>query len=331
MKHIRHAARRALPLAVLLPAAALTAAGPSVASESGGGAEPHEGAKPTIVLVHGAWADASGWNKVIRSLQAQGYPVVATANPLRSLSSDSDYLAARLKSIKGPLVLVGHSYGGSVITNAAAGNPNVKSLVYVAGFAPDKGETALQLVAKHPGSHLTDDPRAPVPTALDAVPLGGGPDDVDLYIKPDKFSDVFLSNRLDAARANALAASQRPANVATNTQPSEGAAWKTIPSWYLVATDDRTIGTENLRFMAKRAGSTTVEVDAPHAVMETNPGDITDLILQAAHGSHPSLARAGASPRLAKTGASVQAAALGGAAVLAVAGGTALVVRSRRA
>ncbi|MFF0106436.1 lipase family alpha/beta hydrolase [Streptomyces hirsutus] len=322
MKHIRHAARRALPLAVLLPAAALTAAGPSVASESGGGAEPHEGTKPTIVLVHGAWADASGWNKVIRSLQAQGYPVVATANPLRSLSGDSDYLAARLKSIKGPLVLVGHSYGGSVITNAAAGNPNVKSLVYVAGFAPDKGETALQLVAKHPGSHLTDDPQAPVPTALDAVPLGGGPDDVDLYIKPDKFSDVFLSNRLDAARANALAASQRPANVATNTQPSEGAAWKTIPSWYLVATADRTIGTENLRFMAKRAGSTTVEVDAPHAVLETNPGDVTDLILQAAHGSHP---------RLAKTGASEQAAVLGGAAVLAVAGGTALVVRSRRA
>ncbi|MEF9907133.1 alpha/beta fold hydrolase [Streptomyces sp. P9-A2] len=322
MEHIRRAARRALPLAVLLPAAALAVAGPSTASESGGGAGAHEGAKPTVVLVHGAWADASGWNEVVRSLQAEGYPVVAPANPLRSLSGDSAYLAALLKTIKGPLVLVGHSYGGSVITDAAAGNPNVTSLVYVAGFAPDKGETALQLVAKHPGSHLTDDPRALVPTALDAVPLGGGPDDVDLYIKPDKFSDVFLSNRLDAARANALAASQRPANVATNTQPSEGAAWKTIPSWYLVATDDRTIGTENLRFMAKRAGSTTVEVDAPHAVMETNPGDITDLILQAAHGARPGLA---------ETGAGERAAVLGGAAVLAVAGGTALVVRSRRA
>lgn len=330
MKHIRHAARRALPLAVLLPAAALTAAGPSVASESGGGAEPHEGTRPTIVLVHGAWADASGWNKVIRSLRAQGYPVVATANPLRSLSGDSDYLAARLKTIKGPLVLAAHSYGGAVITNAAVGNPNVKSLVYIAGFAPEKGETTLQLAAKYPGSRVTDDPEAPVPTALNAVPFGSGPTDVDLYLKPDKFSEVFLSNRLEASRAGALAASQRPAAVATGSEPTTAVAWKAIPSWSLVATDDRTIGTENLRFMAKRAGSTTVEVDAPHAVLETNPGAVTDLILQAAHGSHPSLARAGASPSLAKTGASEQAAVLGGAAVLAVAGGTALVVRSRR-
>ncbi|MFD3825662.1 alpha/beta fold hydrolase [Streptomyces sp. NPDC058625] len=322
MKHIRHAARRALPLAVLLPAAALMAAGPSVASESAGGGEPREGARPTIVLVHGAWADASGWNEVMRSLQAQGFPVVAASNPLRSLSGDAAYLADRLKSIKGPVVLVGHSYGGAVITNAAAGNPNVTSLVYIAGFAPDQGETVLELIARHPGSHLTDDPEAPLPTALDAVQLGGGPDDVDLYIKPDTFSDVFLSDRLDAARANALAASQRPANAATSGQPSKGAAWKTIPSWSLVATDDRTIGTENLRFMAERAGSTTVEVDAPHAVLETNPGDVTDLVLRAAHGSRPSLAA---------TGAGEQAAALGGAAVLAVAGGTALVVRSRRA
>ncbi|MFE7811307.1 alpha/beta fold hydrolase [Streptomyces sp. NPDC057433] len=322
MKHIRHAARRALPLAVLLPAAALMAAGPSAASESvGGGGEPREGAKPTIVLVHGAWADASCWNEVMRSLQAQGYPVVAASNPLRSLSGDADYLADRLKSIKGPVVLVGHSYGGAVITNAAAGNPNVRSLVYVAGFAPDQGETVLELIARHPGSHLTDDPGAPVPTALDAVPLGGGPEETDLYIKPDAFSDVFLSDRLDAARANAMAASQRPANAATSGQPSKGAAWKTIPSWSLVATDDRTIGTENLRFMAERAGSTTVEVDAPHAVPETNPDDVTDLVLQAAHGSRPGLA---------ETGAGEQAAVLGGAAVLAVAGGTALVVRSRR-
>ncbi|MGW3681028.1 alpha/beta fold hydrolase [Streptomyces prasinus] len=330
MEHIRHAARRALPLVVLLPAAALAATGPSAASESGGGTAPRGGAKPTVVLVHGAWADASGWNKVVRSLQAEGYPVIAPANPLRGLSADSDYLTARLKTIKGPLVLVGHSYGGSVITNAAVGNPNVTSLVYVAGFAPDKGETALQLIAEHAGSHLTDDAEAPVPTSLDAVPLGGGPTDVDLYIKPEKFGDVFLSNRLDAARTNALAASQRPAHVATSAQPSKGAAWRTIPSWSLVTTDDRTIGTENLRFMAKRAGSTTVEVDAPHAVLETDPDQVTDLILRAAHGARPALARAGASVRLAETGTGERAAILGGTAVLAVAGGTALVVRSRR-
>ncbi|GAA3502856.1 alpha/beta hydrolase [Streptomyces prasinosporus] len=322
MEHIRHtAARRTLPLAVLLPAA-LMAAGPSMASESGGGTEPHEGAKPTVVLVHGAWADASGWNEVIRSLQDRGYPVVTPANPLRSLSGDSDYLAARLKTIKGPVVLVGHSYGGAVITNAAAGNPNVKSLVYIAAFAPDKGEATLQLAAKRPGSRLTDDPEAPVPTALDAVPLGGGLTDVDLYIKPDKFSDVFLSDRLDAGRADALAASQRPANAVTGSEPAEAAAWRTIPSWYLVATDDRVIGTENLRFMAERAGATTVEVDAPHAVLETHPDEVTDLILQAAHDAPPSLAR---------TGTTGQTLVLGGAAVLAVAGGTALVVRARRA
>ncbi|MBL3670399.1 alpha/beta hydrolase [Streptomyces sp. M2CJ-2] len=322
MKHIRHAARRALPLAVLLPAAALAAAGPSAASESGGGAGPPGGTKPTIVLVHGAWADASGWNEVVQSLQAQGYPVIAAANPLRGLSADSDYLAARLKTIKGPVVLAAHSYGGAVITDAAAGNPNVTSLVYIAGFAPDKGETTLQLAAKHPGSRVTEDPEAPVPTALEAVPFGRGPTDVDLYLKPDKFSDVFLSDRLEASRAHALAAAQRPAALATGSEPTTAVAWRTIPSWYLVATDDRTIGTENLRFMAKRAGSTTVEVDAPHAVLETDPGEVTDLILQAAHGSRPGLA---------KTGTGEQTAVLGGAAVLAVAGGTALVVRSRRA
>ncbi|MFD4577361.1 alpha/beta fold hydrolase [Streptomyces sp. NPDC058417] len=322
MKLIRHArTRRFLPFAALLPAAALLSAGPVAASESGGGGgDAPAGGKPTVVLVHGAWADASGWNQVVRGLQAQGYPVVATANPLRSLSGDADHLATRLKTIKGPIVLVGHSYGGAVITNAAAGNPNVKSLVYIAAFAPDKGEATLQLAAKYPGSRLTDDPKAPVPTALDAVPLGGGPTDVDLYIKPDKFSDVFLSDRLPADRANALAVSQRPATAVTGSEPTEAVAWKTIPSWYLVATDDRTIGTDNLRFMAERAGSTTVEVDAPHAVLETDPEAVTDLILRAAHGSRPSLARTGAE----------QAAMLGGTAALAVAGGTVLVLHARR-
>ncbi|MGW4024564.1 alpha/beta fold hydrolase [Streptomyces sp. NPDC005009] len=323
MKFIRHvSARRSLPLAVLVPAAVLMAAVPSPASESGGSAGSGAGAKPTVVLVHGAWADDSGWDEVIRSLRAEGYPVVATANPLRGLTGDSAYLAARLKTIEGPVVLVGHSYGGAVITNAAAGNPNVKSLVYIAAFAPDKGETALELAAKYPGSRLTDDPDAPLPTALTAIPLGGGPADVDTYIKPDKFSDVFLSDRLEAGRAAALAARQRPAHVATSAEVTRAVAWKTIPSWYLVATDDRTIGTDNLRFMAERAGSTTVEVDAPHAVPETAPDDVTDLILRAAHGSRPALAA---------TGASKGAAALGGVAALAVAGGTALVVRSRRA
>ncbi|MFI5903212.1 alpha/beta fold hydrolase [Streptomyces cyaneofuscatus] len=324
MKLIRSSlTRRILPIAVLLPTAALAVtAGTATAAERGGGsAEPHESGKPTVVLVHGAWADASGWNEVSESLQARGYPVVATANPLRSLSGDSDYLAARLKAVKGPIVLVGHSYGGAVITNAAAGNPDVKSLVYIAGFAPDKGEDTLKLAAKFPGSRLTDDPDAPVPTSLDAVPIGSGPTDVDLYIKPDKFSDVFLSNRLDRSKARVLAASQRPVTPVAGGEPSKAAARRTIPSWYLVATDDRTIGTENLRYMAKRAGSTTVEVDAPRAVMETDPGAVTDLILQAAHDSRPSLA---------KTGTTTRTVALGSASALAVAGGAALMVRARR-
>ncbi|MDT0397858.1 MULTISPECIES: alpha/beta hydrolase [Streptomyces] len=319
MMRIRHAARRAFPLAVLVPATALMAAAPSLASQNGGGAG--SGAKPTVVLVHGAWADDSGWDEVIRSLQAKGYPVVATANPLRGLDGDSAYLAARLKTIEGPVVLAAHSYGGAVITNAAAGNPNVKSLVYIAAFAPDKGETALELAAKYPGSHLSDDPDAPFPTALAAIPLSSDPADIDTYIKPDKFGDVFLSDRLAADETAALAARQRPAHVATTTEATSAVAWKTIPSWYLVATDDRTIGTDNVRFMAERAGATTVEVDAPHAVLETDPDDVTDLILRAAHDSGPALA---------ETGAGDRAAVLGGAAVLAVAGGTALVVRSRR-
>ncbi|MFG3092841.1 alpha/beta fold hydrolase [Streptomyces antibioticus] len=315
----------ALLPAALLPAAvlAVATAGTAVASErAGGSAESQDSGKPTVVLVHGAWADASGWDEVSESLRAQGYPVVATANPLRSLSGDAAYLAARLKTIKGPIVLVGHSYGGAVITNAAAGNPNVKSLVYIAAFVPDKGEDTLKLAAKFPGSHLSDDPNAPLPTALDAVPLGSGPTDVDLYIKADKFSDVFLSNRLDKAKAAALAASQRPVTPIAGAEPSKAAAWKTIPSWYLVATDDRTIGTENLRFMAKRAGSTTVEVDAPHAVLETNPDAVTHLILQAAHDNRPSLAKTGTS--------TTRTAALGGAAALAVAAGAVLVIRTRR-
>lgn len=126
--------------------------------------------KPTVVLVHGAWADSAGWSGVAKRLQADGYRVTAPATPLRGLGSDAAYLADYLKTINGPVVLVGHSYGGAVITNAATGNPNVKALVYVAAFAPDKGESVTDLVGKFPGSHLSDDPDAPLPTALNAVP-----------------------------------------------------------------------------------------------------------------------------------------------------------------
>ncbi|WP_406434362.1 alpha/beta fold hydrolase [Streptomyces sp. NBC_01589] len=243
--------------------------------------------KPTVVLVHGAWGDASGWSKVVKNLQHDGYPVVAPPDPLRSLSGDSDYLAAYLKTISGPIVLVGHSYGGAVITGAATGNPNVRALVYIAGFAPDAGESINQLTAKFPGSHITDDPTAQIPTALNAIPItqADGSTMFDLYIKPDKFNDLFLSNRLSTASSTVLAATQRPLTAQATGEPSGTPAWKTIPSWYLVADADHLIPPDAERFMARRAHAHTVEVDAPHAAMITNPDDVTSLIRDAANGS----------------------------------------------
>ncbi|WP_431967894.1 alpha/beta fold hydrolase [Actinacidiphila sp. bgisy160] len=243
------------------------------------------GVKPTVVLVHGAWADSAGWTGVAKRLQADGYTVAAPANPLRGLRSDAAYLADYLKTINGPVILVGHSYGGAVITNAATGNPHVKALVYVAAFAPDKGESIADLVGKFPGSHLSDDPNAPVPTALNAVPFtqADGGTGVDLYIKPDKFRDVFMSNRVSKSKAAALAATQRPLTAQAVGEPSATTpAWKTIPSWYLVARDDRAIPAAAERFMAARAHARTVEADAPHAVHLTDPKAVTRLIEKAA-------------------------------------------------
>jgi pimeloyl-ACP methyl ester carboxylesterase len=240
--------------------------------------------KPTVVLVHGAWADASSWKGVTKRLQHDGYPVVAPAVPLRGLSSDAAYLADYLKTVNGPIVLVGHSYGGSVITQAATGNSHVTALVYLAAFAPDKDETASALTAKFPGSHISDDPNASIPTALSPVPFAqNGTTNVDLYIKPDKFRDVFLSNRRSAQEAAVLAATQRPATPQALGEPAGTPAWKTIPSWYLVAGDDQLIPPAAERFMAQRAHSHTSEVNAPHDVLLTNPGTVTHVIEDAAH------------------------------------------------
>jgi pimeloyl-ACP methyl ester carboxylesterase len=263
-------------------APAATAASPG--HHPSGAAHPTVRPKPTVVLVHGAWADSSSWNAVVKRLQKDGYPVTAPADPLRGLADDSAYLAAYLKTVPGPVVLVGHSYGGAVITNAADLSPNVKALVYIAAFAPDKGESVNDLVGKFPGSHLSDDPAAPIPTALNAVPFPqpDGSTGVDLYIKPDKYRDVFLSNRLSPASAAALAATQRPLNAQAAGEPSAAAAWKHIPSWYLVASDDHAIPAAAERFMAQRAHAHTVEVDAPHAAPLTNPGAVSRLVEDAA-------------------------------------------------
>jgi pimeloyl-ACP methyl ester carboxylesterase len=227
--------------------------------------------KPTIVLVHGAWADSSSWSGVIPRLQARGYNVIAPANPLRGPRSDSDYLRSVLKTISGPIVLVGHSYGGFVLTNAATGNANVKALVYVAAFAPDSGESVNSIEGINPGTQLG-------PNTVDVRPYPGGN---DVYIKTSSFRSVFCAD-LSKRRAALLAATQRPLDAAAQSEGSGDPAWKTIPSWYMVATQDHAIPPATERFMAKRAGATTVQVKASHVAMISHPEAVVGLILKAA-------------------------------------------------
>jgi pimeloyl-ACP methyl ester carboxylesterase len=236
---------------------------------------PGSGPKPSIVLIHGAFADASGWADVTKKLQHKGYTVYAPANPLRGLTADADYIRTYLSTIPGPLVLVGHSYGGAVITNAATGNPNVKALVYIAAFALDEGETVgfantLGGGTTDLGSHIVV---RPFP--------GSGAQDGDAYIDPAYFRALFAAD-LPAQQAAFMAAAQRPAALATLGTPSGVPAWKTIPSWYLVARDDKTIPPAAERFMAKRAGAHTVEVRSSHVAMISQPDKVSDLVLDAA-------------------------------------------------
>ena len=230
--------------------------------------------KPTIVLVHGAWADSSGWNDVIRRLEDRGFTVIAPANPLRGVSADAAYLSSVLATVDGPIVLVGHSYGGMVITNAARGNPNVKALVYIAAFAPDTGDTVGGLGAMNPGSQLG-------PTTLLFRPFPGG---VDAYIQPASFRDVFAAD-IAAGQTALMAVEQRPISAAALAEPSGPPAWTTIPSWYLVAKQDHAIPPATERFMATRAHATTVEVNSSHAVLVSHPDTVADLILTAARAT----------------------------------------------
>ncbi|MDX3076322.1 alpha/beta fold hydrolase [Streptomyces sp. NPDC088354] len=244
--------------------------------------------KPTVVLVNGAWSDAASWKGVINRLQADGYPVVAPPTGLRGVSADSSYLASYLKTIQGPVVLVGQSYGGTVITNAATGNKNVKALVYISAFAPDKDETVDGLTRKFPGSQISNDPNVQIPTALFPVPFtkADGSTGVDLYAKPDQYRNLFLSNRVSGKTAAELAATQSPAAPEALGEGSGDPAWKTIESWYLVSKDDHVIPPATERFMANRAHSHTVEADTPHAAQVTDPGIVTDLIKKAAGTVH---------------------------------------------
>ncbi|WP_327589567.1 alpha/beta hydrolase [Nonomuraea sp. NBC_00507] len=232
-------------------------------------------AKPTIVLVHGAFADASSWNDVITELKRDGYPVLATANPLRSLSGDAAYLKSVLGNVKGPVVLVGHSYGGAVISAAAVGNSSVKALVFIAAFLPDNGESALALSGKYPGSTLGPN------TQQWTYRLPSGAEGVELTIKQDKFRKQFAAD-VPAGKAAAMAASQRPIAVAALEEKATAAAWKTIPSWALIATGDKNIPPAAQRWMARRAKASTAQADASHAVSVSQPDKVAQLIVKAA-------------------------------------------------
>ncbi|WP_194918868.1 alpha/beta fold hydrolase [Catenulispora rubra] len=260
-----------------VPAVAAASAAPSQAPAVAA-ASTHHGPKPTVVLVHGAFADSSSWNGVITRLEHDGYPVIAAANPLRGLDNDAAYVSSILSTIPGPVILVGHSYGGEVITDAAVGHANVKALVYIAAFAPDQGESALQLTGMNPGSQLG--------AALVVRPYtdagGGG---ADGYVDETKFHAVFAAD-LPAATADLMAAEQRPVALAALQGASGAPAWKTIPSWYLVAGADQAIPAATEKYMAKRAGSHTVVIPgASHAVMVSHPDQTEDLIVRAARAT----------------------------------------------
>lgn len=231
-------------------------------------------AKPTVVLVHGAFADSSSWNGVIAILERDGYTVVAAPNPLRGVRADADVVGDLVKSIEGPVVLVGHSYGGSVISEAAEGAPNVKALVYVAAFAPDAGETALGLTGKFPGSTLA-------PALAPPVKLTSGGN--DLYILQARFHDQFAAD-VPAAEARLMAAGQRPVAEAALGEASTAPAWKHLPSWFVYGDKDRNIPPAALAFMADRAKSrgTVVVKGASHVVMVSNAPAVAGLIEKAA-------------------------------------------------
>ena len=232
------------------------------------------------MLVHGAWADSGSWNAVTALLQAAGYTVDAPPNPLRGLSYDASYLADFLSTISGPVVLVGHSYGGMVITNAATGNPNVKALVFDDAYIPAATDTLLGLTSAEPGSCL-----AVSPAPFNVVPYPGAPSgDVDLYVKQSVFPGCF-ANRLPAAKASVLAATQRPLAASALTEPSGTPAWKSIPSWAVIGTADHVIPLAEQLNMARNAGAHVTEINAPHLSMISDPGAVATVIIRAAQAT----------------------------------------------
>lgn len=234
----------------------------------------HSADKPTVVLVHGAFADASSWNGVVARLEKDGYPVVAVANPLRSVPGDADYVRRIVDGLNTNVVLVGHSYGGAVITQAAAGAKSVTSLVYVSAFAPDVGESALDLTGKFPGSTLP-------PTLATPVTLENN--GKDLYIDQAKFPEQFAAD-VPRPEAKLMAATQRPVTQAALEDKVKDVAWKEIPSWFIYGDADKNIPPKALGWMAERAHSkeTAVVKGASHVVMVSNPDKVAKVIEDAA-------------------------------------------------
>src|SRR6266851_2328396 len=278
----RTARRISLPalLAVLL-AAALLAIAPGAAPAGASAGAPAAGAghsaKPVIVLEHGAWADASSWNSVISRLQLLGFTVYAPPNPLRGLPQDSSYLHQFLTqnpALQGqPVVLVGHSYGGAVITGAAVGDPEVRALVYVDAFIPDEGDTVASLLS---GSCLAGNPA----DLFNIVPIPGAPGDLDLYLKPSLVPECF-ANGLPASQAAVIAATQRPLATSALAATFGPPAWKTIPSWAVIGTADHVIPASTQTFMAQRAGAHITDVNAGHLSLISKPSVVTRVILEA--------------------------------------------------
>jgi pimeloyl-ACP methyl ester carboxylesterase len=236
---------------------------------------PQDGSRPTVVLVHGAFADSSGWNGVVERLQADEVQVTAAANPLRGISIDSAYIASLLEQIPGPVIAVGHSYGGAVLTNAATNANNVVGLVYVAAFAPDEGETLADIESDSKDSVLN--------TALMQLqyPTGQGAERaVEFAIDPAKFHDAFAAD-LPAEQTAVRAATQRPVAELAFSEPSGEPAWKNVPSWAVVPTGDKVAGSDVVCSMAERAGATITEVEGSHVIMISQPQVVAEVILSA--------------------------------------------------
>jgi pimeloyl-ACP methyl ester carboxylesterase len=252
------------------------------------GDDSSKAAKPTIVLVHGGWTDASSWKGEILVLQRDGFTVLAPPNPLRGVGEDAGYLKNFLATISGPIVLVGHSYGGFVITNAATGNPNVKALVFVDAFAPAQGEVVAQLIGSQSCLAGTAvDPTKVLNFVQDpALPAG----DLDAYLKFEATSlypgfAACFANGLSARQAAELAATQRPVPVGLLATPSGTPAWQTIPSWALIGTDDHVIAPAQLTAMATRANSHISTFDAGHLGLIQKPDAVVNVILSAVHAT----------------------------------------------